>query len=392
MAPAGAWILKLSAVMGFFQVHGVQHTGLMLCRLIVHQQLAVVCDLAAAGEGGQHAEILRAGGDVDICPASGCQSADFPVQIESPRAVDGDHLNGLDKVQTHAQGRAQRVVQMAPLLQVHRVQVVGDDADHGGVQMIFHHGLQQHRHIPGGAALAHHQVAAVAQPLEHILFAEGLMVGGHTGGNAGAHGRAVHIRQMALQGLAGHGQRGVKGLQQIGEPGCDIGADTLGQAHRVRTLQGLADDLRIKAPAAGLQIGGKRHVGRHHEINFQVCGLGLLQDGLDALQPGHHAHLVQVRHNAGGAVCQHRLGKGPDGQRGAFRMDMSVQEAGGQILSLRVHHPGALADTVFHIAHGSDGVAADGHAAVIDLTGIDIDHLAVPDHQIGRSLTLRNGQ
>ena len=40
--------------------------------------------------------------------------------------------------------------------------------------------------------------------------------------------------------------------------------------------------------AAGLQIGGKRHVGRHHEINFQVCGLGLLQDGLDALQPGHH--------------------------------------------------------------------------------------------------------
>ena len=40
---------------------------------------------------------------------------------------------------------------------------------------------------------------------------------------------------------------------------------------------------------------------------------------------------------------------------------------------------------------GSDGVAADGHAAVIDLTGIDINHLAVPDHQIGRSLTLRNG-
>lgn len=68
------------------------------------------------------------------------------------------------------------------------------------------------------------------------------------------------------------------------------------------------------------------------------------------------------------------------------------RKPGGQILSLRVHHPGALADAVFHIAHGSDGVAADGHAAVIDLTGIDIDHLAVPDHQIGRSLTLRNGQ
>ena len=94
------------------------------------------------------------------------------------------------------------------------------------------------------------------------------MVGGYTGGDAGAHGRAVHIRQMALQSLAGHRQRCVKGLQQIGEPGCDIGADALGQAHRVRTLQGLADDLRIKASAAGFQIGRKRYVGRHHKVNF----------------------------------------------------------------------------------------------------------------------------
>ena len=141
---------------GVLQVHGVQHTGLMLCRLIVHQQLAVVRDLAAAGKGGQHAEILRTGGDIDVRPASGCQSADLPIQIERLCAVDGNHLNSLDKVQSHAQRRAQRIVQMAPLLQVHRVQVVGNDADHGGVQMIFHHGLQQYRHIPSSAALAHH--------------------------------------------------------------------------------------------------------------------------------------------------------------------------------------------------------------------------------------------
>ena len=299
---------------GVLQMHGVQHTGLMLCRLIVYQQLAVVRNLAAAGKGGQHAEILRTGGDIDVRPASGGQSADLPIQIERPCAVDSNHLNSLDKVQSHAQRRAQRVVQMAPLLQVHRVQVVGNDADHGGVQMIFHHGLQQYRHIPRSAALAHHQVAAVAQPLKHILFAEGLVVGGYAGGDAGAHSRAVHIRQMALQRLAGHRQRCVKGLQQIGEARRDIGANTLGQAHRIRTLQSLADDLRIKASAAGLQIGRKRHMGRHHEIDFQVCGLRLFQDGLDALQPGHHAHLMQVCHDAGGAVCQHRFGKGTDCQ------------------------------------------------------------------------------
>ena len=147
---------------GIFQVHGVQHTGLMLCRLIVYQQLAVVCNLAAAGEGAQHTEILRTGGDIDVRSTSGRQSANLPIQIERPCAVDGNHLNGLDKVQPHAQCRTQRVVQMAPLLQVHRVQVVGNDADHGGVQMIFHHGLQQYRHIPSSAALAHHQVTSVA--------------------------------------------------------------------------------------------------------------------------------------------------------------------------------------------------------------------------------------
>ena len=73
-------------------------------------------------------------------------------------------------------------------------------------------------------------------------------------------------------------------------------------------------------------------------------------------------------------------------------MDMPVQKARGQILSFRIHHPGGFADAVFHIAHGCDGVAADCHTTVINLTGIDIDHLAVPDHQISRSLPLRNGQ
>ena len=73
-------------------------------------------------------------------------------------------------------------------------------------------------------------------------------------------------------------------------------------------------------------------------------------------------------------------------------MDMPVQKARGQILSFRIHHPGAFTDAVFHIANSRNGVATDGHAAVVNLTGINIDYLAVPDHQIGRSLPFRNGQ
>ena len=123
-------------------------------------------------------------------------------------------------------------------------------------------------------------------------------------------------------------------------------------------------------------------MGGHDEVDFQICGLGLLQNGLDALQTGDHTHLVQVGHDTGGTVGQHRLRKGPDGQRRALGVNMSIQEAGGQILSAGVHHTGVLAHAVGHVAHGGNGISADGHSAVIDLTGVHIDDLAVLDDQV----------
>ena len=72
-------------------------------------------------------------------------------------------------------------------------------------------------------------------------------------------------------------------------------------------------------------------------------------------------------------------------------MDMPVQEAGGQIIAPASTTRVPRRCSMPHRPR-RDLVAADGHAAVIDLTGINIDDLTVPDHQIGRSLRpLRNG-
>ena len=51
-----------------------------------------------------------------------------------------------------------------------------------------------------------------------------------------------------------------------------------------------------------------------------------------------------------------------------------------------------VADAVCHIADGRDLVAADGHAALIDLARVNMDDLTILDDQIGRLHPLCNSQ
>ena len=384
----------LEAVSGnrLAQVNGIQHAGIVLRGFIMHEQLAVIGDLAAAGKRGQHAEIFRSGGDVDIRAAAGSESSDLTVKIERAGTVDRDHLNGFYEIQPHAERRAERVVQMAALLQIDGMEVVRNDADHGGVQMIFHHGLEKHRHVAGGAALAHHEMAAVAKTLKNVFLAEPFMVGGNAGRHACAHGRAVHIRKMALQRFAGHGECVVKRLEQVGETCHNIGTDTFRQADGVRTAKRAADDLRIEAASARFEIGGKRDMGRNNKIELEVGRFRFLQNRFDAFQTGNNAYLVEVGHDARGAVRENRFRKGPNCQRGAFRMDMSVQESRSQVLSFRIDNTGVLANAVINIADGRDRIAADGHTALVDLTGVNVNDLSVPNDEISRGFAFGDRQ
>ncbi len=68
---------------------------------------------------------------------------------------------------------------MSARLEVNGVQVVGDNADHRGIQMIVHDGFQQRRHIARGGAFTHHQMTAVCAAAQYVR-AERLVIGGHT--------------------------------------------------------------------------------------------------------------------------------------------------------------------------------------------------------------------
>ena len=197
---------------------------------------------------------------------------------------------------------------------------------------------------------------------------------------------------MALQRFSGHGERVITRLEQVGEARHNIGADTFRQTDGVRTAKRAADDLRIEAASARFEIGGKRDMGRNNKIELEVGRFRFLQDRFDAFQTGNNAYLVEVGHDARGAVRENRFRKGPNCQRGAFRMDMSVQESRSQVLSFRIHNAGVLANAVINIADGRDRIAADGHAALVDLTGVNVDDLSVPNDEICRGFAFGDRQ
>ena len=372
---------------GVEQGGGAEQAGVVLSGLVVHQHAAVVDHLLAAAPHAHDLEGLGgvAGHQRDVCALAGGQGAHVG-QLEGARGVDGHHLDGLGKGNALLQSDLEVVVKMAGGGQVAAVQVVGHDAHHARVDVLAHDGVELLGQGARGGRLAQHGVHAVASAVQDLLGAQGLVAGGDAGGHALVEVRAAHLDQVALRGLALHTGHVVKRLHEVGEVGQDVGAHAFGDAHGVRALEGLADDGRVEGRAAGLQSGGEGHMRRHHEVEVEVGGLVFCDDGLDALDAADHAHLVEVGHDRGGAVLEDRLCEGPDGEVGAFRVDVAVDEAGGDEGALRVDHLGPLADRVVDVAHRRDALPADGHACV------DVDDLPAGDDDVCRLLAACNCQ
>lgn len=83
-------------------------------------------------------------------------------------------------------------------------------------------------------------------------------------------------------------------------------------------------------------------MGRHHEVELQIRLLHFLQQRLNGRQTCHHAALVQVGHNGGGAVLQQDLRQRLQRQAGAFRMYVPVDKARRDIIALRVNDDGVF--------------------------------------------------
>ena len=213
------------------------------------------------------------------------------------------------------------------------------------------------------------------------------MVRGHACRQTGVQRRPFHIRQMALTCFSGHLVHMIHGLHQIREPVQDIGSYHLRNAHRVLPLHSLFDNLRIKMPAAGLQIRRKGHMRRNHKIKLQIRRFRFLQDRLDPFQTCHHPDLMKVRHDRSGTVLQYQLRKGTDRKACTLRVNVPVYKSGCNIIAARVDHLCTLADGIIHVADRRDPISADGYAAFINFLRIYIDQFPVFYHNIRRSLS-----
>ena len=73
-------------------------------------------------------------------------------------------------------------------------------------------------------------------------------------------------------------------------------------------------------------------------------------------------------------------------------MDVAVHKARSDVLAGGVNDLGIRTDGIIHVAHCRNPAVADGHTALIDLAGINVDQLAALDNQIRRLLSASHCQ
>ena len=128
------------------------------------------------------------------------------------------------------------------------------------------------------------------------------------------------------------------------------------------------------------------------KIQVKVGCLVFLDYRLDTFEAAHDANLVEVRHDGRRAMGENRLGKRTNRQVRALWVNVPIDKAGRNVCTLGINNRGALSDGIVDIANGGNGLAAHGNATRVDLTGINVDDLAVLDYQICRYLASSNTQ
>ena len=279
------------------------------------------------------------------------------------------------------------MIQVASLGQIAAMQVVGDNAHHGGINVGTHNGGQLLSQRTGGRRLAQHGVAAHASAVHDFLGAQGLVAGGNASSHALVQGSALHVNQVTLGGHALHAGNVVQALHQVGIIGQNVGTNAFRNSHGIFALQGLANNLGVELACAGFQSGAKRNMRRNDEIQIQIGDFVFSQHGFNALNARNNAHFVQVGHDGGGAMLQNALGKGANCQVGTFGMNVAVNEAGSDVLAAGVNDLGALADAVFNVAHCRDGLIANSHATFVNFARVHVDNLAILNDHVCRFST-----
>ena len=301
------------------------------------------------------------------------------VQEEVAGSVVTGHLDGQDGIRAQMDGLADDVVDVSLVQQIPGVLVVG--GEHAAVGVLLgeqgHQGLQ----VLGGGALADHDKLSLAQLLQGILKGVALMVGIHPGGDVRVQGVAAQAGRMAVDLLVmGLGDHDLL-------DGGTVAMDNAGVVHHFRQAQhpGMVE-VGVDVPPAQLLAvllkGHGRHAGGQHEMHIQGKAVGGGDHVVDAAHAADVGDLMGIGDDGGGAVGNHRPGKGRGRHQGALQVNVRVDKAGGDHLAGDVH----LLDAAV-IAHAHHQAAHHGDIALAQLVGEHVDIGGVLQHQVSLLLT-----
>ena len=383
-----------------FAVHQTDDTPLALVAEIVHIQLpnvegvpgpfqqigvdlgprhvaavVVAVPQLALFEHHFHLEVFQTVHHAEVGQIAGGDGAPV-VELIVPGGVVAGHLDGNDRVHTGGNGPPYNVINMALFQNVVGMAVV--TAEHAALIILRRQQGQQSIQILGRCTLPNHNVLTQTQlgqgVLHVIAFVVGIDAGSHIGGQVfipDAGGVAVYL---LVVGLGRHNL-----LQYHG-----VGGDDAGIVHHFRqTVDSGVLVEGVNGPVvqhrAGLIQGRGRDAGGQHKPHIHRQALGGLEHVIDAVGAHDVGNLMGVRDDGGGAVGQHRPGKLPGTDQGAFQMDVGIDETRQNDFTVHVVGQAALIGT-----HAHNQPLGHGNVGGTQLIGKHVDIGGVLQNQVGR--------
>ena len=189
-------------------VHRVEHEVRPGIRRGREERAAVLCHDLSVDDDALDAEVAKVVDEDQVSTLARRDGAHVARHLEALRHVDGDHLDGGDRVDAVLDGLAQDAVEVPLGDERLGVVVVGDEADETRVDGVADDGLRELAKVVPGRSLAHERVLSHADLGRDVLGARRLVAARDAGGDVGVeqavgvgHGEVARHDLASLEGL-----------------------------------------------------------------------------------------------------------------------------------------------------------------------------------------------
>ena len=289
------------------------------------------------------------------------------IHLEALCAVERDHLNGRDKIDTEGDGTTHDVIEMTVCNQRMRVGIIRNHGRKSAVYFVLRDGLGDLLQIVPSGALAQHGIHAEAHFCECVLRTGGFMTAAHAACNVCIEA-ATRLRDgivtcddfAGFQRFAGNVVRRLRGSGDAREVHHFAETNGIIVLHFRGNIRG--GDLR----AGILKSRNSRNAGGGRQHSLQRSLFRLFRHQVNAFEAKHIADFVRVIINPDGAMGDNGLCIFNRRHHGRLNVDMTVKETRGDKLTLGIDDLCAFTDAVCGIADKCDTAAGNCNIGVVE--------------------------